>query len=355
MANELTKEQISAIENYSGQIKQLKDFQTGIQTRPEDWVYKGSPFLNIGPRVQKNHYEKQLNPNYNGPKPPTQQAQKHPLNLTDKSPIRVVDGGLWYTSLPNCPYITNEGYRYIVQEYIDRKHVVVKFIDYDYTTCTDIFSVKCGCIKFPYHPHIFNNFFGVGKYDSKSYMKIYKTWRDMFERVYDTRERNLNNNPSYVGIVSICDLWFNFQYFADWMYNYSLTINQENDIEFHIDKDILQWGATNKIYSPNTCCLIPALLNVALSGYNWANKDTFFGTRRTANGKFVCSVHDDNGRNNLGTYETQEEAFLVYKKAKEKRLQDLADYYYSINAIHKEIRDIVHKIEIQPDGSEKLR
>lgn len=40
MANELTKEQISAIENYSGQIKQLKDFQTGIRSR--SGMYIGS-------------------------------------------------------------------------------------------------------------------------------------------------------------------------------------------------------------------------------------------------------------------------------------------------------------------------
>ena len=40
MATELTQSQIEAIENYGDEIKQLKDFQTGIQTRPG--MYLGS-------------------------------------------------------------------------------------------------------------------------------------------------------------------------------------------------------------------------------------------------------------------------------------------------------------------------
>ena len=57
----------------------------------------------------------------------------------------------------------------------------------------------------------------------------------------------------------------------------------------------------------------------------------------------------------IGTYKTSEEAFLAYKEAKESYIRELADYYYSINAIHKEIRDILYRIDIQPDSSEKLK
>lgn len=313
--------------------------------------YKGSPFLNIGPQVQEVHFDKPINPNYKGPKPPSQQAQKHPLNLTDKSPFRITDGFKWYTSLPQVPYISNEGYRYIISNYMDAKNVEIQFIDYFWKTTTDLNSAKTGTIKFPYNPIHYNKCFGEGEFGClKSELKIYKAWRDMFERVKDPRYRE--KNLTYENVDIHYD-WYNYQNFAKWMNEYLGTLNQDLYEDYRLEKDILQWGIEPKIYGPYTCCIVPSIINMTISGY--ADKDAYFGVRKTRTGSYMTNIHKVDQRIYLGTYKTQEEAFLVYKKEKEKYIKELADYYYSINAIHKDIHDILYRIDIQPDGKEKLR
>lgn len=93
-----------------------------------------------------------------------------------------------------------------------------------------------------------------------------------------------------------------------------------------LDKDILIKG--NTMYSPETCCLAPHIINTLIIN----------GTR--ARGNYPLGVYFDNEKNKfraslavsgeqikLGYYDTPEEAFARYKKYKEDFIQDLAEQY----------------------------
>lgn len=318
-----------------------------MEEKPEDWTYKGSPFLNIGPHVQKEYYEKPIDPNYTG-KQPSKLNQIHPYILTDKAPFKIKYASLWYK---NVIFITNEGYKIRIVEYKNKYNVLVEFLCSGWQTITSMNNIRRGVVKYPYHPIRYGFFFGEGPYTKRHHIKLYSTWTNIIDRTNNPISQLKSKNWQYVN-VSINSYWYNYQNFAAWMDNYLQSLNPDLYNDYQIDKDILQWGIEPKIYGPDTCCLIPSLLNTTLaiqecgelpSGVNWNGNNYSAGL--TKYGKEVY----------LGTYKTPEEAFLVYKEAKEKYIRELADYYYSINAIRKEIRDILYMIDIQPDGSEKLR
>lgn len=141
-----------------------------------------------------------------------------------------------------------------ILEYENSRSVSIIF----HNTCTvskvqnkAIFSME---VRDYNHPHIFGvGYFGYGEF--KSYVngkitKAYSTWRSMLSRCYD----KTSSNYRFYSDCAVVSEWHNFQNFAKWY----------NDRYFkgcHLDKDTLFSG--NKLYSPNTCALIPMLENVS--------------------------------------------------------------------------------------------
>jgi hypothetical protein len=121
-------------------------------------------------------------------------------------------------------------------------------------------------------------------------------------------------HPTYIGCVN------NFRSFNDFVEWHRAQIGYG---EFELDKDCLVKG--NKIYSAETCILLPRSLNGALTlrhGYDLpkgvhSRGGTFQARCRDALGKPKC----------LGTYETAEEATSVYWKFKAQVVMDLAEIY----------------------------
>lgn len=313
--------------------------------------YKGSPFLNIGPHIQKEKYEKIVDIEYSRPGSPNcQQFQKHPLIQHDPN-NKIINSKLHYENKYDIPFITNEGYQIVIKEFRNKYEVLIEFVCSGYQTVVTLNAVKTGAVKYPYHPNKWGGYFGNGPYTKRQHIKIYVTWTKILERILDPIAQQKSRNRSYIG-VSLCFDWYNYQNFAYWMDNYLQTLNNDISIQYTIDKDILQWGNRNKIYGPYTCCIIPDKLNIALSIQN--NGELPSGVNHN-NNNYSVNMNSYGKDIYLGTYKTPEEAFLVYKEAKEKYIQELAEYYYSINAIHKEVRDNIYRIDIQPDSSEKLR
>ena len=107
------------------------------------------------------------------------------------------------------------------------------------------------------HPSTHNiGYFGIGKYKSCKNSKInkdYSIWQGILQRGHCEIAKE---KMSAYKDVTVCGEWHNFQNFAAWF--------EENwkpwmDSSWHLDKDVLFKG--NKVYSPETCCLIPAELN----------------------------------------------------------------------------------------------
>lgn len=158
---------------------------------------------------------------------------------------------------------------------------------------------------------------------------------------------DIQRNKAYKNIT-ICEEWYNYQMFAYWYDNYISQLNP--NIEYQIDKDILQMDIKNKIYSPNTCCLVPKQINEALSnGHVERVKEIGLpvGVHSSGN-KYIVNISVYGESIFLGMFDTIDDAFNAYKYTKEKYIKELANYYFSINALHKDIYDILCNINIKP-------
>jgi len=104
---------------------------------------------------------------------------------------------------------------------------------------------------------------GHGEYTPKDCAKCYRAWKS---RIYLATAFNYKNNLSYVG-TGISDEFLCFQNFAKWWHS-QVGCDEE---DFHVDKDLFSGGY--KVYSAETCCLIPPEINYALSRVNGAKKN----------------------------------------------------------------------------------
>ena len=81
------------------------------------------------------------------------------------------------------------------------------------------------------------------------------------------------------------------------------------------------------MYSPKTCTLLPERINGFLIGLKSKGDYPLGVNRRSKSNKFQASICLDSGRKCLGTFNTPEEAFYVYKEAKENHIKELSNQY----------------------------
>lgn len=190
-----------------------------------------------------------------------------------------------FTILSKSDRINTDGYR---------SYWNIKFNDHvGYIREAQHNSILRGKVKNPYQPRVYEvGYVGVGKYMTKWVdpngnpykTKEYRAWQNMLERCYGVNY--LSRNPSYVG-CSVHPEWHNFQTFAEW---FTAQPNYQTDY-FQLDKDLLYPG--NKIYSKDTCAVIPGEINSML---NAGNRPTNMynlpeGFRRTPNGNIRVTVY----------------------------------------------------------------
>lgn len=244
----------------------------------------------------------------------------------------------------NTIWKTNEGYYIKIIDYRSSKYVDIEFIYNGFKIYNVLMSaIKNGRVKNPFHRKINGGYIGFGPYNDST-SKIYNVWDKMLTRV--TRNFQLYNKRSLsYANCTVCEEWYNYQNFATWYDNYISSLNPNLYNEYEIDKDILQWNQEYKIYSPQTCCLVPHIINTALI-ISCTDNNLPMGVFIRGN-KYGASININGERLYLGLYDTPQEAFNVYKIRREKYIKDLANYYYSINAINKDIFDALNKLEIK--------
>lgn len=248
-------------------------------------------------------------------------------------------------------YHTKQGYDIEIIDYFKFTDVVVRFIQGNFYLKTRMNEILKGSVVNPFHRNKFGGYIGIGPYSYSNSKKAYNVWFGMLSRCGNTT--SYLRSKSYEN-VSVSEKWLNFQNFAGWINWNIYNLNPDPCIDYELDKDILQLYQENKIYSDQTCCLIPKEINIALSSLLCEkHTDMPIGVRdKLKNGKHLfevfCSFGKFNHEQYLGSYKTPEEAFLVYKEAKENYIKGLADYYYSINAIMPYVRDALYRINIRP-------
>ena len=140
----------------------------------------------------------------------------------------------------------------------------------------------------------------------------------MMNRCYN--EKFHERQPQYKK-CSVCEEWLNFSNFKVWYEE-----NKYGDEPFDLDKDILFKG--NTVYSPETCCLVPHIINTVFLNGKQNRGDLPIGVWYEKDKKYFRSSMSFLGKQiKLGTFKTVEQAFIRYKEYKEEFIQDLAEQY----------------------------
>ena len=237
-----------------------------------------------------------------------------------------------------------------IVEYNSNRDVTVEFQDeYKVKAQTTYQNFKKGEVKNPYDKTVYGvGYIGVGKYKSREKdgerTGAYKTWVRMLQRCYDPYY--INRYPTYIDCY-VCELWHCFQNFAKW---YEKEMYECNGEEMHLDKDILI--KRNKIYSPETCIIIPQRINVLFVKRDKMRGEYPIGVSyHKASGKLQagCNVFENGKRKYkyLGSFSPNKpfQAFYAYKQFKENYIKQVADEYKDL--IPQKLYEALYKYEVE--------
>lgn len=157
---------------------------------------------------------------------------------------------------------------------------------------------------------------------------VYQAWTHMKQRC--TNEKYKEKYPTYIGVSASAE-FKNFTLFHQWWYS-QLGHDLPN---VELDKDLLNKG--NKVYSPETCLLIPKFVNMFLVKRDAARGDCMIGVDKKGvykNGDTryrtgVSEYDPDTGKTvkkHLGCFRNELDAFHAYKIAKEAIAKQYAEY-----------------------------
>lgn len=219
---------------------------------------------------------------------------------------------------------TTKGYGdLVVLEYRGAFAVDVKFLNTGYVTTTRAESINDGSVR----DYLVPSVFGVGilgtPYNTKGGLsREYTLWCRSLRRCYN--EKSLDASPTYKG-CTVSENFRYFPYFKDWC-SKQIGFDSKDDKgkPYVLDKDILVKG--NKIYSEATCCFVPNDVNVIMTNSKSSRGKYPVGvTYEPRNGKYQATLSLYGTNTSLGYYITIEDAFCVYKQAKEAYIKEVAN------------------------------
>jgi len=150
-------------------------------------------------------------------------------------------------------------------------------------------------------------------------IREYVLWNSMLKRCFD--EKLKQRQPTYEGVTCSKE-WLSMTTFIEdvsQMRGYGLE-------GWQLDKDILQKG--NKLYSKDTCCFVPLEVNILLTKRDKCRGEYPVGVNfDKATGKFKANIKINGKTKHLGRFATPEEAFRVYKLAKEAHIKVVAQQW----------------------------
>lgn len=175
-------------------------------------------------------------------------------------------------------------------------------------------------VKNPYRRSKYGvGYMGEGIHSSSTSPKAYRTWRGILERSYSKKFKE--KHPTYKD-CTVDERWHNFQVFAQWFYE---NYNFETMEGWHLDKDILIRG--NKLYSPETCCFIPHIINNMKLYYIPEFKPEKYSESGKIHYKFQITVRDSSLSKNCSS---REEAVFKYLDSKKNYAKDLAEEFKDV-------------------------
>lgn len=211
----------------------------------------------------------------------------------------------------------------IVIEYNSCDNVVVEFINTGYLATATAGSLRKGLVKDYLKPTVYGvGFNSYGKLPIKGEDVVLDRarvkWKDMMTRCYGPK----SNYNSYK-CCEVSPEWHDFKVFLDW---YRSKVINDKYLDYHLDKDLMK--PNSKLYSEDTCLLLPRKINNLLYQVKKKDKGTCVGVWKTSTGCFQAYTNDENSKRiNLGEYRTEDEAFNVFKLKKEEVINKVVLQY----------------------------
>lgn len=225
------------------------------------------------------------------------------------------------TVMQNCGEVA------FIVEYVNAHDITVQF-----KTTGELVKTEYGAfVKGEVKSHFIATVFGVGitglepiRNENGKRMDSYACWKDMLRRCYSAKYQEKHQTYK---CCRVCDEWLYYTNFKKW---YDENYYEIESKKSHLDKDIII--KCNKVYSPDTCVFVPNFIN-NLFTKNQKTRGAFpigVSYNKTKK-KYVSqlSVFKD-GKSTikwLGYFDTANEGFEAYKKAKEEYIKEVADEY----------------------------
>ena len=258
-----------------------------------------------------------------------------------KSFSKIANDKLGETVLQNCGEVA------FVVEYVNAHDITVQF-----KTTGELVKTKYGhFIKGKVKSHFTPSVFGVGITgleptvdENGERLDSYMCWKSMLNRCYSSKYQK--KYPTYKGCY-VCDEWLYYPNFKKWYEENYYEINNKTS---HLDKDVLVKG--NKIYSATTCVFVPNFINTLfVKRQNYRGELPIGVYYHKSNKKYQVnlSVFKDGKSTTkyLGSFNTADEAFEVYKQAKEEYIKEVADEYK--DKIPTELYEAMYTYEVDID------
>lgn len=203
-------------------------------------------------------------------------------------------------------------------------NVLIEFVKTGFVTKVKKSAVINGEVKDKLYPSVC----GVGvtgcKYltwENGKSLPEYVVWKGMIERCYS--ERVQKRSPTYLN-CRVSENFKKYEYFYEWM----------NECAYYrdgwaLDKDLLV--RDNKIYSEETCVFLPKELNTFLTKRGRFRGENPLGVfRKDDQSSFTAYISIFGKIKHLGSFPTQEDAFMAYKVAKQNQAKILAEKYKDV-------------------------
>lgn len=207
-----------------------------------------------------------------------------------------------------------------VVEYLGSNNITVKFLNTGSIKTTTVSALKTGSLK-DSEIHDTSKYGimdlpkSVGRGDKRD--PLYYKWKDVMQRCYNPKRKV--GSPTYEDCTS-SETFRYFSKFKSWYYS-QIGCDQG---DWHLDKDILVKG--NKIYSEDTCCIVPPEINCAVTKNKSVRgqfpQGVIYNCTKT---RYRARIQRGDKCESLGTYDTPEEVFYAYKPVKEAYIKSLAE------------------------------
>lgn len=214
-------------------------------------------------------------------------------------------------------YKSNRFGYFKVLEYINHKEVFIKFLNTGYVVKVTASNIRKGLVKDKLMPFVVGKgFCSIPTTSDKGVvLKEYRIWISMLTRCYD--EKYLSKYPTYKD-CTVSDTFKDFRLFREW-FKSQVFIDG-----YVLDKDLLIKG--NKVYSEETCCFVPEVVNLLILNNKSSRGDYPVGVTKVGENRFRVRLNKGVGFvKHLGYFYTPEEAFQAYKEAKEAHIKVVAE------------------------------